>query len=87
MKMKMLENVLWAILLALLILSITAVFLTAILTEGSSGDNDPVETRIINHTVHGDGYQLMDSVNNQTCVIYPDALEPGDRLGCYGSAK
>ncbi len=84
MKTKTLEGVLWAILLALLIVSTTAVSITVILTKGSS---NPVETGIISHTIHGDGYQLRDSVNNQTCLIYPDALEPGDRLDCYGSAK
>lgn len=69
-----------------LIVSITAVSIVAILTE-DSGDNGPVETRIISHTIHGEGYQLVDSVNQQTCVVYPDALELGDRLDCYGSVK
>lgn len=82
-----LEGVLRAILLAILIVSITAVFLAAILTEDSSGNNDPVETRIISHATHGDGYQLVDSVNQRICLIYPDALEPGDMLDCYESAK
>lgn len=85
--MKISDGVVWTILLTILIVSITAVCITAILTEGSSGDNDPVETRIISHATYGEGYQLMDSVNQRTCVIYPDAPEPGDMLNCYGSAK
>lgn len=78
--MKISNNMLWAI----LIISVAMIFIVAIVYSGS---NDFVETTIISHTTHGDGYQLVDSVHQRACVIYPDALELGDRLDCYGSAK
>lgn len=67
-------------LLAILIINIAAIFITALLTVR---DSVSVETRIISHTLHGEGYQLTDSVNQRTCLVYPDALEPGDMLDCW----
>lgn len=81
--MKISDEVLLAILLATFIVSVTIVLMTAILTDGSQGDKYPVDTRIIRHITHENGYQLVDSVNQRICVIYPDASEPGDRLDCW----
>ena len=67
-----------------LIISIATVFIIAIVTEGN---NDPIVTKIISHAEHGDGYQLVDNVNQRICAIYPDALESGDRLDCLASME
>lgn len=46
-----------------------------------------VDIEVVNHSVYGNGYQITDRVKYRVCVVYPDALEPLNRLDCYDINK
>ncbi len=81
--MKISINLMITVLMVTLLATLVALFTILAVNLVFGESNDLIKTKIISHTTHGDGYQLIDSANNRTCLIYPDAPEPGDRLDCY----
>lgn len=77
--MKMSNNVATVVVTACILIAIV-VYENGDKIFGSEAVN-LVDIEAVNHSVYGNGYQIIDKVEYRICVVYPDA-EPLNRLNC-----